>query len=326
MFNDNTFKAGREIYKKINEKTCALESYGSGKIANIPQSVQDINDMKRYDIISILTKAFEYEALIEHLSFDINSHISQIQESAFSCFSLKSIIFPKSIRNVDENAFYCSCIETIDIHQDNKHFIKDSAGIIYRKCPFSVFFAPKRCATIVVRQGVVSIFSASFCKSLIRIVHFPSSLKRINTLAFASCKNLNKVTFEKESSLEIIDSMSFKESGLKSITIPSSVTYIGSQSFFMCRDLRSVKINIEDSRLDEIGSLAFSYSSIKSMNIPNNTTKIRTGAFSSCSSLESITFGSNSKLNMFHRDAFDLCPRRQIKAPPHLKEFIESLI
>ena len=73
-------------------------------------------------------------------------------------------------------------------------------------------------------------------------VTIPSYIKKISAGAFSQCKKLKSLTFEPNSSLEIIKSQAFFTcDSLESIVLPESVVEIDSQAFDYCNKLKSIE-------------------------------------------------------------------------------------
>ena len=86
------------------------------------------------------------------------------------------------------------------------------------------------------KEAVVeSISPSAFSKSCISSVHIPKTVKSIGMQAFAYCDNLEQVTFEEGSCLEIIDPLAF--SGCDKLTyikLPDSIRVIERLAFNNC--------------------------------------------------------------------------------------------
>ena len=82
---------------------------------------------------------------------------------------------------------------------------------------------------------VVSISSSAFSNSRILSVHISHTVKTIGMQAFAYCDNFEQVTFEEESSLEIIDPLAF--SGCNKLTyirLPDKLRVVERLAFRNC--------------------------------------------------------------------------------------------
>ena len=153
----------------------------------------------------------------------------------------------------------------------------------------------------------------------------PESLEIIEDSAFAFCSSLERVDFEGNSRLKIIDGelvtgydKSFSAAGvsgafmncssLKEIRIPASVSEIGPAAFYKCSALKVVEFPT-NSQLKKIGggyycwtegyntptlAGAFAYcSSLESMILPASLSLIENAAFYNCSALSSISLNSS---------------------------------
>lgn len=79
------------------------------------------------------------------------------------------------------------------------------------------------------------IVSSAFCESRISSVHIPNTVKTIGMQAFAYCENLERVTFEEDSSLDFIDAMAFSGcSKLTHIRLPDKLRVIERMAFTDC--------------------------------------------------------------------------------------------
>lgn len=250
---------------------------------------------------------------------EFSQDITAIGEYAFyNCINLTSILLPKSIEDIRENAFYKTGLAEIDI-PENCLSIGNSA-----------FYSTKlKNVTIPSRVSKLGEWAFYDCDSLTSVA-IPNKIKSINPYTFANCDNLTNVlvgenveligdsAFSSCSSLTnvtIPDSVTsigegaFRSSGLATITIPNSVTSIeknafsdcgslirvvigngvtsiGDYAFNRCRKLQDVTIG---NNVKTIGEYAFSMcESIRSISIPQSMTMIKLGAFNECNSLISV--------------------------------------
>lgn len=83
--------------------------------------------------------------------------------------------------------------------------------------------------------AVVAIYPSAFCKSKLAAVHIPDTVKSIGVQAFAFCDNLEQVTFEQDSCLEIIDAMAFTGCPkLSYIRLPDGIKVVERLAFRGC--------------------------------------------------------------------------------------------
>ena len=115
----------------------------------------------------------------------------------------------------------------------------------------------------------------------------PSSVERVDSLAFEGASNLKTITFsDGGKGLKKIDSLAFKDcSSLESIDLSNAeITEIPVRAFENCTSLKSIKL-------------------------PSTVTKIADNAFAGCSNLEEIKGLEQCKISELSATAFDGCVR-----------------
>ena len=115
----------------------------------------------------------------------------------------------------------------------------------------------------------------------------PSSVERVDSLAFEGASNLKTITFsDSGKGLKKIDSLAFKDcSSLESIDLSNAeITDIPARAFENCTSLKSIKL-------------------------PSTVTKIADNAFAGCSNLEKIEGLEQCKISELSATAFDSCVR-----------------
>ena len=124
-------------------------------------------------------------------------------------------------------------------------------------------------------------------------VQIPNTVTKISKGAFENkgvilSNDIRYVTFEKNSTLEIIDELAFSKNGnLKEIKFPSSLKTIGAKAFQGCTKL--VSTFSPDAKLKSIGDLAFQTNNkLSSLIFPDNLKSIGYNAFLGCNGLEKI--------------------------------------
>ena len=148
---------------------------------------------------------------------------------------------------------------------------------------------------VVIPSSVEVITSSAFYGTKISAVELPSSVKRIEKLAFHSCDELKSVnisnsvkeigdaafqnctslaTAEIGSGLRQLNYRLFKGSGLTEIAIPANVKVIGKECFQDCANLK--KVTIADG-VRKIDNSAFKNTAIEEIEIPASVTEIGTG-------------------------------------------------
>ena len=159
-----------------------------------------------------------------------------------------------------------------------------------------------------------------------KIVNIPDGIFNIGTRAFEGCKNIKKIVFPTNTSLNAIEKYTFKDctgleeiifpndlktieecafmncKSLKEINIPTNVYSINDGAFIGCELLSNVKLN---HGLETIGNNAFNGCiSIKNIEFPETILSIGQGAFSNCISLERVNFNQgledSSRYYIYH--------------------------
>ena len=148
---------------------------------------------------------------------------------------------------------------------------------------------------VVIPQSVEVIKNSAFLGTKISAVELPSSVKRIEKLAFQNCADLQSATIpdgvksigdaafqnctslttaEIGSGLRELNYRLFKGSGLTEITVPANVKVIGKECFQDCANLKNVVIADGVRKID---NSAFKNTAIEEIEIPASVTEIGTG-------------------------------------------------
>ncbi|MBR7028034.1 MAG: leucine-rich repeat domain-containing protein [Bacteroidaceae bacterium] len=135
--------------------------------------------------------------------------------------------------------------------------------------------------------SVTAIGESSFYNcSTLKVIAFPSTIKRIEKNAFCGCYNLKEIDLPPL--LEFIGERAFRGcSGLITLVLPNSVKTINPQAFYFCTGLKGQLI------------------------IPDGVTTIGHAAFSTCHNLNSIVLPSN--LKVIESQAFEDCRNLSMK-------------
>lgn len=200
--------------------------------------------------------------------------LQKIENNAFiDNKNLKEITFPASLETIGVDAFVRSGLEKVEftgninqievgaLNCDNLKEIKgltdDQVATFWRafnKTPWAENLANEEDPFIinsknmlaayvgteddpVIPDGVVTIGEGAFSGKSIKSVTIPSSVTKIDRIAFYQCDNL------------------------ESITIPASVTSIGQLAFSHCRNLKSITFEASDTTLN-LGSSAFQFTAV----------------------------------------------------------------
>ena len=238
----------------------------------IPGTVQSIGDLAFQSCSGMLNLTFSegstetviganaFEKCSKLANITLANHITTIGENAFlSCNALKDVAIPKSVKEIKNNAFDSSGIETITIEKADTE-----------------------------EGGLTTLGNSVFsnCSSLLAI-DLPDTITTMGTGVFSNCSKMTTANIP--SSLTAIPNSSFNSCrALESATISSKITSIGDNAFSSCVALTDLSI---PSSVKTIGVNAFSgCSGLKTLNIASGVTSILQNAFSSCTGLETITF------------------------------------
>ena len=139
---------------------------------------------------------------------------------------------------------------------------------------------------------VIIDMDAFYCCSVLKEITIPSSVDSICDKAFKNCSSLEKVIFEKDSTLSDIGKYAFQRcKSLKEISLPPFISSIKRGCFAGCEKL--TKISIPD-KVNEIDCFAFNgCTSLAEIKLPFNLFLINKCAFKNCQSLKEIVIPEN---------------------------------
>lgn len=81
-----------------------------------------------------------------------------------------------------------------------------------------------------------------FCKTGVRSVLLPSSIREIQEKAFCDCKTLKNVGFPKDFKLAKIGAQAFMGTNIRTLNIPASLRIIESEAFVDCKQLKQLTV------------------------------------------------------------------------------------
>ncbi len=201
-------------------------------------SIEDINALKRRagDVIienglifsddKKFVLGFAEGGFVEHLV--IPEGVERICIDAFTGQKIKSVQFPKSLKIIENSAFYCedSVLEEVEFN-----------------------------------DGLEIIGYGSFQNTKLKKVLLPNSVKVVEEYAFEGCRYLEELVFSK--GMVTIKYNSFNSTGLKKVVIPSNIRFIDIGAF-MDSDLEEVVFN---EGLDEIEDESFLCNNLKNIKV-----------------------------------------------------------
>ena len=193
------------------------------------------------ELLEIGDCAFRYCDNLEKLH--IPSRVKNIGARAFgNCINLKEVYVADGVEKIDYTSFL-GCPELTELRLPSA---------IQLNGPVVVNFAP---GTDVIMEGLYE-----DCNTIEK-VFIPASVTEIGDKAFAGCKNLKEIEFERRTGADIKNLLIREEAfrgcdSLEKVRIPSFVTGLEGSAFYECSSLKEVYI--EDG-VKEIGDSAFTY-------------------------------------------------------------------
>lgn len=181
--------------------------------------------------------------------------LTQIGSSVFySCSDLRTMVIGSKVTSIGSGLFWrCTQLSSVQINNNPNFHLAN--GILYNK-DYSFIIA----AVPTYNFGNLT---------------FRSSVKYIQTSAFACCSKLTNVTIP--TSVTEIMSYVFAETGISSVTFHSSITRLYSDAFEGCKNLKQV-----DLRQTNITSLdwgVFDNSGLEVVYLPKKMTELKQYAF-----------------------------------------------
>jgi Leucine-rich repeat (LRR) protein len=132
-----------------------------------------------------------------------------------NCIGLTSIMIPAGVTDIGNGAFSgCSSLTDINVHEDNSNYSSED-GVLFDKDKSKLLQYPSAKEGVVyqIPNGVNSIETLAFVRTINSAVIIPEGLNQIKSKAFAGCN-------------------------MTGIMIPNSVVSIEKEAFSSCPDLR----------------------------------------------------------------------------------------
>lgn len=195
-------------------------------------------------VVEIGISAFE-DASLSQISFEKNSQLTTIRESAFWGCTLKNITIPKSVKQIDYGAFCSSSLQTAEFGEGSK--ITEIGESL---------FEDSRLKSIIIPETVTTIAENAFWNCKLTEISIPASVTHIEGHAFEHNTKLNTVDFLESGKLKKIGTGAFMECALAEITIPASVTLLDVCAFGNNSSLKTVALEAT-SKIKEMDDRAF---------------------------------------------------------------------
>ena len=284
-------------------------------------------------------QSFASNSLLESVTFENNSSLNTIEQSAFeNDVKLKQITIPSSCESIKDFAFNgCTSLEKIDISLSTDDLGQD------------IIKGTKYYNDIVSSEEEFVFLGDSILYEYVGTsssITIPKKTVIICSKLFANRTNITNVIFEEESQITTIGSYSFMNcTSLTSLTLPSSVKMIKEGAFTgISSSIDVSKCNFEDNTLPDqcfenyqgdtitlpnsitkLGYSCFRYcENIKDINLGKLITSIGYGSFQGCKSIENINIPSG--VSFIDSNAFKGCiSLKEITLPNAITSIRQSM-
>ncbi len=238
-----------------------------------------------------------------------NCVVDTIYSTAFDkTYKLEEIVLPKTIVNINDDAFSRCAIKKADIpatackavRSDHLKEVIINSG---KSIPSQAFLRCSSLTNIQFNCDIESIENEAFkgCTSLTELT-IPDTVKSIGGDIFHSCTNLSKLKLS--NAINIIPArMCYQCQSLTEIDIPQDVVLISTEAFYECKNLTNVSfspniVTIEDSAF-------YSCDILSSLNLPRDLKRICNSCFFSCTRLANVEFPNG--IEEIDASAFENC-------------------
>lgn len=188
-----------------------------------------------------------------------------------SCFSetknLKEVIIPDTVTSIGAIAFAHTGLKEVYVPALEEGL---ETSEIFMGCPLE---------KIVLAEGIKEIYPMMFADTSITSLQLPSSVKRVDTSAFAECEQLQTIKWSE--SLEEIGLAAFNEcTSLKEVKLPEGLKKIEAAAFDNCTGLTDLYLPASVSQVGEY--------------IEEDGVQYYRSSFQGCTSLKNVTFGEGT--------------------------------
>lgn len=302
-------------------------------------------------VTKICQYAFYYCDKLRQVEFSKNSKIELIEKFSFSASSIQSLSIPSSIVELQDGWCHeASHLFEIKTFENGKINVKNYGDeMMIGKSDTNeenfdiLLFVSRNVKKTLIPSSIKKMSSYCFSRSSIQNITIPKSVTQICENSFFHCESLQKVEFEENSELHIIEKSAFSNSSIEFLSIPSSVVELKEcwcyetpklneinvfynekvnikksnddlligKTDINCKNFdvllfasRNVEKTIIPSSIKIISSYSFSNSTIKSISIPKSVTQINEGAFYFCFQLQNVEIENDSNLQLIGKYAF----------------------
>lgn len=252
------------LHIKLNKNdhtASVIQSPSADKSVFIPKTIEHEGEIYK---ITLLGRFAFSNSGTKYITIPEDSYITTIEYHSFYCSQIKEIQIPANLETLQSGWIGNNEVLTkVDISPQNKNFSYIDNKILFGK----------------INKKSESFDTIYFCRRDLTQITIPSFIKLITSESFFRTQ-LNSISFEENSSLEIIekDSFCFNKS-LKKLILPSSLLLIGDEAFYGCEFITSILVHSEE-------------------------IKFSSGCFCNCKNLTFITF-PNAKKIVLYNDSFE---------------------
>ncbi|KAK8836348.1 hypothetical protein M9Y10_039690 [Tritrichomonas musculus] len=182
--------------------------------------------------------------------------ISNIPNCLFAFSCLEEISIPSSVKSLKTSSFKdCYNLEKVTF----------SSNCQIKRIERFAFYGCRRLKSFSIPNKVNVISMKSFAFTGLTEIEFPSSIQKVDYMAFYNCTNLSKIMFN-EGLKEISDSSFANNYSLEVINLPNSLTTIKSSAFYNCLNLHIVNTTSQ-TKLNTIEQGAFENTKIEELKL-----------------------------------------------------------
>lgn len=200
--------------------------------------------------VTTIGTVFQNSQLSSFDELQFFTSLTTIDQGAFSCSTVKSIILPENIITLGKDAFIncrslteihlpigvqaigqnalsgCTAMTSITVHKQNEYFC-DIDGVLFSKDKTTLMQFPSAKTNVyTIPAGTKVIARDAFLESSLEFVELPTTLTELDNDAFGYCTKLTELTIP-EGVTTIGDYILDGCSNLKILHIPTSLTAIG---------------------------------------------------------------------------------------------------
>jgi hypothetical protein len=255
------------VVTRIGEKAFAWTALRS---VLIPKSVEVLENL-----------CFGWCRELAEVLFEEGSKLRRIEAAFMNC-SLREIVLPREVREVDGSAFLGNEATLRSIQSLSPRIVMDHAFL---------FDAEE----LILIRGFARMTDFT-CPSRVRVV---------GKACFSGNRTIERVTFEDGAQVGILGESAFYQSTIKLLVVPNTVVSLGKSCCYGCMLLTDVVFERE-SRLERIEESAFCMASLRRIEIPRSVRVLGRCCLSWCESLVEVVVEEGSRMERIEDDAFTM--------------------